>query len=74
MDVDSYAGYTSLAERLRALGLAEDATPGAPLCRWRREAIIVDVMPIDASALGFSNPCYPAAIETAHVWRIADTT
>ncbi len=33
--------------------------------------IIVDVTPIDASVLGFSNPWYPAAIETAHLWRIA---
>jgi len=71
VDVTSYAEYTSLAERLRALGLAEDSTPGAPLCRWRREALIVDVMPIDASVLGFSNRWYPAAIETAQFWRIA---
>jgi hypothetical protein len=36
VDVASYAKYAALAERLRALGLAEDTTPGAPLCRWRR--------------------------------------
>jgi hypothetical protein len=71
VDVTSYAEYTSLAERLRALGLAEDATPGAPLCRWRRAEMIVDVMPTDASVLGFSNRWYPAAIETAHMRRIA---
>jgi hypothetical protein len=71
VDVTSYAEYTTLAERLHALGLAEDATPGAPLCRWRRDAIIVDVMPIDASVLGFSNRWYPTAIETAQIWRIA---
>ena len=34
-DVTSYAKYTALAERLRALGLGEDVTLGAPLCRWR---------------------------------------
>ena len=71
VDVTSYAEYTSLAERLRALGLAEDSTPGAPLCRWRRDAFIVDVMPIDASVLSFSNRWSPAAIETAQLWRIA---
>jgi hypothetical protein len=32
VDVTSYAQYTALAERLRALGLSEDATPGAPRC------------------------------------------
>jgi hypothetical protein len=71
VDVTSYAEYISLAGRLRALGLAEDSTPGAPLFRWRHDAFIVDVMPIDASVLGFSNRWYPAAIATARVWRIA---
>jgi hypothetical protein len=71
VDVTSYAKYTALAERLRELGLAEDTAPGAPLCRWRRNDVIVDVMPIDASVLGFSNQWYPAAIETAQTWGIA---
>ena len=71
VDVTSCARYASLAERLRALGLAEDTTPGAPLCRWRRAEMIVDVMPTDASVLGFSNRWYPAAIETAQVHLIA---
>jgi hypothetical protein len=71
VDVTSYAEYTSLAERLRGLQLREDTTPGAPLCRWRRDAMIVDVMPIDEKALGFSNRWYPAAVDTALVHRIA---
>lgn len=71
VDVASYAKYAALADRLRALGLAEDTTPGAPLCRWRRDDILVDVMPIDASVLGFSNRWYPAAIESARPWNIA---
>ena len=71
VDVTSYAKYAALAERLRALGLAEDTTPGAPLCRWRRAGMIIDVMPTDASVLGFSNRWYPAAIETAQVQQVA---
>jgi hypothetical protein len=71
VDVTSYEEYTSLAERLRALGLAEATTPGAPLCRWRRDAFIADVMPINARVLGFSSRWYPAAIEPARSWRIA---
>jgi hypothetical protein len=65
VDVTSYAKYAALSERLRALGLAEDTTPGAPLCRWRRNDLIVDVMPVDERVLGFSNRWYPAAIEGA---------
>ena len=71
VDVTSYAGYTSLAERLRALGLREDATPGAPLCRWRDGHEIVDIMPTDATVLGFSNRWYPTAIDTAETFDIA---
>lgn len=72
VDVTTYAKYVLLAKRLREIGLAEDTTPGAPLCRWRRHDVTVDVMPVDASVLGFSNRWYPAAIETAQTWRIAE--
>ena len=71
VDVASYSKYTALAERLRGLGLAEDTTPDAPLCRWRRDDLIVDVMPISERILGFSNRWYPAAIETAQSFNIA---
>lgn len=71
VDVGSYAKYTALGERLRALGLAEDTTPGAPLCRWRRYDLIVDVMPVHEDILGFSNRWYPLAIATAHTFDIA---
>jgi hypothetical protein len=49
VDVTSYAEYTVLAERLREVGLYEDTTPGAPLCRWREGHLIVDIMPTDAA-------------------------
>jgi len=71
VDVASYSKYTALAERLRGLGLAEDTTPGAPLCRWRRDDLIVDVMPVNERILGFSNRWYPPAIETAQSLNIA---
>ncbi len=71
VDVTSYAQYAALSERLRALGLAEDTTPGAPLCRWRQRNLIVDVMPTDVSVLGFSNRWYPTAIETAQRFDVA---
>lgn len=65
VDVTSYAQYTALSERLRALGLVEDTSDGAPLCRWRKDTLILDVIPTDASVLGFSNRWYPTAIDTA---------
>ena len=71
VDVASYSKYAALADRLRAIGLAEDTTEGAPLCRWRHGALIVDVMPTDASVLGFSNRWYPDAVETASTIEVA---
>lgn len=65
VDVTSYTKYEALSGRLRALGLAEDSTEGAPLCRWRYQDLIVDVMPIDDAILGFSNRWYPQAIASA---------
>jgi hypothetical protein len=65
VDVTSYAQYTAFSDRLRTLGLVEDTSEGAPLCRWRKGNVIVDVMPTDASVLGFSNRWYPMAIDTA---------
>jgi len=72
VDVTSYAMYTELSKRLRTLGLAEDTTPGAPLCRWRHDDLIVDVMPVDERVLGFSNRWYPAAIKTALTFDVAE--
>ena len=72
VDVTSYGKYAALADKLRAIGLVEDTTEGAPLCRWRYGALIVDVMPTDATVLGFSNRWYPEAIETATTTDVAD--
>ena len=77
VDVTSYAQYTALSNKLRTRGLVEDTSEGAPLCRWRKGVVIVDVMPVDSTVLGFSNRWYPMAIDTArrldiggHVARI----
>jgi predicted nucleotidyltransferase len=72
VDVTSYAKYAALSERLLALGLKEDTSEGAPLCRWRHGDLIVDVMPIDEDVLGFSNRWYPSALETAQTHSVVD--
>src|SRR6185437_2252247 len=71
VDVTSYTEYNALSDRLRALGLTEDSSEGAPLCRWRYDSVIVDVMPIDERVLGFTNRWYPTAIDTAQHLDIA---
>ncbi len=61
-EIGSYAEYTIFSERLRALGFQEDASEGAPLCRWQYQGLLLDVMPLDAKILGFSNRWYADAL------------
>lgn len=64
-EIVSYAEYVAFSERLRALGLKEDTREGAPVCRWCRGELTLDVMPLDATVLGFSNRWYPDALRDA---------
>ncbi len=64
-EITSYAEYSTFSERLRKLGFGEDDTEGAPICRWRKDQIELDVMPLDEKILGFSNRWYGAAMETS---------
>jgi hypothetical protein len=64
-EITSYADYAVFSERLRSLGFIEDSREGAPLCRWQHGDLVLDVMPLDASILGFSNRWYADALRTA---------
>jgi hypothetical protein len=64
-EITSYAAYTAFSERLRNLGFTEDVTEGAPICRWRQQKMVLDVMPLDATILGFSSRWFKAAMDTA---------
>jgi hypothetical protein len=61
------ADFYQLGMQLRERGFQEDARPGAPLCRWWIEEIILDLMPIQGEVLGFSNRWYPLAVESAQL-------
>jgi hypothetical protein len=62
--------YHQLEQVLRSRGLLPDMGPDAPICRWRFERLIVDVMPTLKSVLGFSNRWYPLAAETAQIFPL----
>jgi hypothetical protein len=58
--------YHRLQEQLRQLGFLSDVRPGAPICRLRTaDDLVLDVMPLDASILGFTNRWYRLALDTA---------
>lgn len=65
IEITTKAEYYKLSKKLRALGFKEDQTEGAPICRWKSEGIILDVMPTDSEILGFSNEWYEDAMEKA---------
>ena len=46
-EITSYAAYADFSQRLRKCGFAEDISEGSPICRWRQEKTILDVMPLD---------------------------
>jgi hypothetical protein len=65
VEVASSREYQRLGAELRSLGFREDATEGAPICRWIVENVRVDVMPTDERVLGFKNRWYGEAIAHA---------
>lgn len=72
LDVDVIVGttrridYAAVEAELRALGFRHDAREDAPVCRWISPSeVVLDVMPPDESVLGFTNPWYSEALNTA---------
>ena len=55
----------TLRERFLACGLVEDMSPGAPVCRWCLDDLIVDIMPTRGEILDFSCEWYQVAFDTA---------
>jgi hypothetical protein len=69
-EIGSFAAYAHFSERLRRCGFTEDTSEGAPICRWRQKKTILDVMPLDAKILGFSNLWYKPALDSAVVHEL----
>jgi len=78
LDVDaiiaiaSYAEFSLLGNRMREMGFRESRAEGAPVCRWLNGDLIFDLMPTDATILGFSNVWYRPALESATKTRIGE--
>ena len=64
-EVATLGEYYQLAERLRQRGFVEDQSQGAPICRWRLESTILDIMPTKPDVLGFGNQWYEPAVAAA---------
>lgn len=64
-EVATRAEYYHLADILRSKGFHEDSSEDAPICRWKSEGVILDVMPTDQDILGFGSKWYQKAMEEA---------
>jgi len=66
VDVLNLGEYSdTLRERFVSCGLVEDTSPGAPVCRWCLDDLIIDIMPSRGEILGFSCEWYQVAFDTA---------
>lgn len=70
VQVASLADYHGAEKEMSAKGFRHDLSPDAPICRWVKDGIELDLMPSQPGILGFHNRWYPLAIETAERVRI----
>lgn len=66
-EVGSLADYYRLSKKLRGLGFVEDTGDDAPICRWKINDIVLDVMPTIPELLGFGNQWYRPAVKNAQL-------
>jgi hypothetical protein len=65
IEVASLSAYHQFNEKLRKIGFLEDISPDAPICRWKKQNIILDVMPTNPEILGFGNRWFSKAFSSA---------
>jgi predicted nucleotidyltransferase len=64
VSVATRAAYHRIEEEVRELGFRNDQSEEALICRWiSPTGHQLDLMPVDASILGFTNRWYPMVVE-----------
>lgn len=64
--------YHEAERQLQARGFVHDMSAEAPICRWRYQGIVVDLMPSGDGVLGFHNRWYPLAVQSAQTVMLDD--
>ena len=64
IEIYTHQEYAAIDEKLRKPGFLNDQTSGI-ICRFTIDGLVVDVMPTQSQALGFSNKWYQPAFENA---------
>ncbi len=71
VEIWTHQEYAAIDEKLRKLGFENDQTSGV-ICRYNIQGLIVDVMPTQSEALGFSNKWYQPAFENSIQHNLGD--
>ncbi len=71
VEVSSRIEYEHLTRRLQLKGFEPDSD--GPICRYKRAELMIDVMPLDADILGFSNPWYSHAMRRFKAIKLDNT-
>lgn len=74
VEATTYAEYMAFGERLKARGFSQSANRNTPPYRWERKSLVLDVMPLDAEVLGFTNRWYRSGVATAEEIILAEST
>jgi len=67
IEVDTRTAYWKLEKEMVSRGFTRDQSEGAPIYRWLFDGLLLDLMPTDATVLGFGNRWYPDVIHTAWI-------
>ena len=71
IELVSYTAYSELEDKLRKLKFVNDTEDGV-ICRWKYAGLKVDIMPDDASILGFSNEWYKKGLAHTFQYKFED--
>ncbi len=69
IEIMSYNAYATLQQKLSTLGFQLD-TDAKITCRYKYQGLIVDIMPLDESVLGFSNLWYKQGFENLETYPV----
>ena len=69
IDVKALVDYYKFTDRLKQVGFKEISEENAPICRWRKDDCIIDVMPT-TGIIGFTNPWYASAFRHPEIHTV----
>lgn len=73
VEVTHRTEYEEFCKKLRKLGFSEDISSGV-ICRFRKDSLLIDVMPTDKQILGFSNKWYLEGLRNSNKIEFMDRT